>query len=178
VKLEASWEVVFHAQDVPVGWGKIPVDPNRCRYDRDESTAAKGGSSGRITCVPDPAARGFAGYVQRIDAAKLRNRRLTLSAMVRTEGVERSGFLWIAAEDALGRSTSLTVPDDASVSGSSDWHAIEVSGIVPASAVRVVIGFSLTTSGRVWVDDVRLVAAAEPGVPQRPVTLENRGFEE
>ena len=178
VKVEASWEAVFRVQDPPVGWGKMPVDPQRCRYERDESTAAKGGSSARITCAPNPAARGFAGYVQRIDAAKLRNRRLTLSAMVRSEGIERSAFLWIAAEDSLGRSISLTAPDEGSVSGSTEWHPLEVTGVVPAVAVRVVVGISLTTSGRVWVDDVRLVAAAEPGLPQRPITLENRGFEE
>jgi rhodanese-related sulfurtransferase len=178
VTVDASWEAVFHVQDPPVGWGKIPVDAARCRYERDEGTAAKGGSSARITCVPNPEARGFAGYIQRIDAAKLRNRRLTLSAMLKSEGVERSAFLWIAAEDSLGRSISLTAPDDGAVSGSTDWRSAEVSGVVPPVAVRVVIGFSLTTSGRVWIDDVRLVAEAEAGLPQRPITLENRGFEQ
>ena len=178
IRVEASWEAVFHVQDPPVGWGKIPVDAARCRYERDETTAAKGATSARITCVPSPDARGFAGYVQRVDAAKLRNRRVTLSAMVRSEGVERSAFLWIAAEDSLGRSISLTAPDDGSVSGSTDWRPAQVSAVVPPVAVRVVVGFSLTTSGRVWIDDVRLVAAAEPGLPQRPITLENRGFEE
>ena len=178
VKIDASWEAVFHVQDPPVGWGKIPVDAARCRYDRDETTATKGGSSARITCVPNPAAKGFAGYVQRIDAGKLRNRTLRLSAMVRSEGVERSAFLWIAAEDSLGRSISLTAPDDGSVSGSSDWHPAEVSAVVPPVAARVIVGFSLTTSGRVWIDDVRLVADAEPGSPARPITLENRGFEQ
>ncbi|HET9952504.1 MAG TPA: rhodanese-like domain-containing protein [Candidatus Eisenbacteria bacterium] len=178
VKVDASWEAVFRVQDSPIGWGKIPVDPQRCRYERDETSAAKGGSSATITCVPDPAARGFAGYVQRIDAAKLRNRRLTLSAIVRSVGIERAAFLWIAAEDSLGRSISLTAPEEASVTGSTDWRPIEVTGVVPPVAVRVVVGISLTTSGRVWVDDVRLVAAAEPGLPQRPITLENRGFEE
>ena len=45
------------------------------------------------------------------------------------------------------------------------------------SAGVLLVGLSLVTSGRVWMDDIRLVADA-PGRPGVRVVLQNHGFEE
>jgi rhodanese-related sulfurtransferase len=180
VVVDAPWEVVFRVDDPPGGWGKTPVDSARCRYARDDSVAFQGSASGRITCLPGPAppGRGFAGFTQRVPAGALPGRRVTLSAELKSEGVERPAFLWIAAEDADGRMIPLAPPDAAAAAGTTDWRFVQVSGVVPPVARRLLVGLSLPAAGRVWLDDVRLVAEEESGMPRIRMVIENHGFEE
>jgi len=177
VQVEAGRDEVFRVHEPPSGWGKTPVDTLRCRYTQDAKAAYRGTSSACITCVPAADARGFAGLSQRLDARGMRGVPLTLSAMVKSEKLERQAFLWIAAEDAQGRTMPITPPDGAPITGTTDWHAVQATGVVPADAVNVLVGISLVTSGRVWLDDVRLVADA-PGRPGVRVVLQNHGFED
>jgi len=177
VQVDAGWEQVFRVDEPPSGWGKTPVDTLRCRYARDEKTAYRGSASACISCTPASDARGFAGLSQRIDARGMRGIPLTLSVMVKSEKLEQRAFLWIAAEDAQGRTMPISPPDAALVTGTTDWHAVQANGVVPAEAVNVLVGLSLVTSGRVWIDDIRLVADA-PGRPGVRVVLQNHGFEE
>jgi hypothetical protein len=175
---EATWEETFHLTSSPVGWGKVPADTARCQYALDSKVAAVGKASGRIACRPDPAARGFAGYMQKLDAANLRGRELTLSARIRAEDIERGAFLWIGAEDATGRFLGMTRPDpDHMLTGTADWQLVLVQGTVPPEAAKVLIGISLVTSGRVWVDDVQLVAPAAGSLPRVRVPVQNASFE-
>ena len=175
---EATWEEIFHVAAPPAGWGKTPADTSRCQYALDAHRAATGKTSARIACKPDPAARGFAGYMQKIDARNLRGRELTLSARVRTEEVVQGAFLWIGAEDANGRLIGMTRPDPSQlIVGTGEWRPVEVQGVVPAAAAKVLIGISLTTSGRVWIDDVQLVAPAAGTLPRVRVTVQNSDFE-
>jgi rhodanese-related sulfurtransferase len=179
IQMDASWEQAFHAADPPAaGWGKTPIDTLRCRYDVDSTTAARGRWSGRITCVPDTAAWGFAGFTQRLDADRLRGRRVTLSAMVRSQDVARAAFLWIGAEDADGRIIYRTPPDADPFVGTHDWRLSVISGDIPPNAAKVLIGISLLTSGRVWLDDVHLVAPETLGLPRFRALVENGSFEE
>jgi len=179
IQVDESWEDVFHVDDPPSGWGKTPVDTSRCRYALVDTTAGTGRASACITCVPVAGeTRGFAGFTQRIDAVALRGRRVTLSAKVRSENVEKLAFLWMAAEDGSGRMMALTPPDADPVRGTMPWHEVQITGVVPPVAVRLSIALSLTSAGRVWLDDVRMVAEEEPGLPRIRVVIGNHGFEE
>lgn len=177
-QVDATWEEIFKLDEPPVGWGKTPVDPKRCRYEVDHSIAERGAASARITCVRDTTARGFAGYTQKLDPAALRGRKVTLSAMVRTQDAEPGAFLWIGAEDAQGRVMGMTPPEANRCAGTQDWRLVEVSGVVPPTAVKLLIGVSLMASGTVWLDDVRLAAAEDRGMPRVRVVVRNQGFEE
>ena len=111
IQVDETWEEVFHVDRPPSGWGKVPVDTLRCRYARDDSAAGEGHASARVTCRPDTSARGFAGYVQKLDPQGLRGRMVTLSAMVRTADITQAAFLWIGAENAQGRFMRVSRPD-------------------------------------------------------------------
>ncbi len=176
-QVDATWEETFRVDESPVRWGKTPVDTTRCRYVRDGTVSFRGGSSGRISCVPVAESRGFAGFSQRVDASRLRGRTVSLSAMVRSDKIERAAFLLLAAEDAQGRVMPLTSPEADPVTGTGDWRQVKVTSKVPPDAARLIVGISLMTAGRLWIDDVRLVAE-EPGLPSVRVVIENHGFEE
>jgi len=177
-QVDETWEEVFMVDAPPAGWGKVPVDTMRCRYARDDSVAARGTASARVACAPDTSARGFAGYVQRLDPKGLLGRSVTLSAMVRTQDTAQGAFLWIGAENAQGRFMRVTRPDEDLIVGTQDWRISQVGGVVPSDAARVLIGISLMTSGRVWLDDVRLVTTEEGGLPRVRAVVENPSFEE
>jgi rhodanese-related sulfurtransferase len=178
IQVDETWEEVFKVDQPPTGWGKVPVDTLRCRYALDDSVAGRGRASARIACVADTSARGFAGYVQRIDPRGLLGRSVTLSAMVRTVAVEHGAFLWIGAEDAQGRFMRVTKPDADLLVGTQEWRVSQVTGVLPPDAARVLIGVSLPTSGRLWLDDVRVVAPEGGGLPYLRAVVENPSFEE
>jgi rhodanese-related sulfurtransferase len=177
-QVDETWEEVFRLDDPPTGWGKVPVDSTRCRYTLDESNAGKGRASACVTCRPDTTARGFSGYVQRIDPTGLLGRTVTLSALVRSADNTRGAFLWIGAEDAQGRFMRITRPEEDPIVGTQDWRASQVTGVVPPDAARVLIGISLTAGGRLWLDDVRLVALETGALLRMRAVVSNPGFEE
>lgn len=179
VQVDETWDELFKVDRDPAGWGKTPVDSARCRYTVDHATAAQGAASGCLSCVRDTTARGFAGYVQKVDARALRGRSVTLTAMVRAADVAPPGaFLWIGSEDAQGRMLSMTRPDADPFSGTSDWQLRQVSAVVPPDAAKVLIGVSVIRWGRIWVDDVRLVAPENRDQPRVRAVVVNHSFEE
>lgn len=175
---DAPWEQVFHVADSPAGWGKTPIDSVRCRYAVDDSVGFHSRASGCIRCAADPNAHGFAGLQQKVDATALRGRKVTFTAMVRARDVHEMAFLWIAAEDQDGRIMALTPPDADPIAGTADWRQSAVSAVVPPDAVRLMVGVSLATAGRLWIDDARLVAEEDPGLPRLRIVLQNHGFED
>jgi rhodanese-related sulfurtransferase len=178
VEMAHTWEEVFQVEESPAGWGKTPIDSMRCRYGRDAAMAAHGAASGRISCVPDSVAHGFAGFSQRIDPRLCRGRMVVLSAAVRTEQIGRGAFLFIGAQDAEGKFIAMSQSPPDSLAGTRGWREIEVQGVVPIQADKVLIGLSLVGAGRVWLDDVRLVAPEANGLPRVRMVVANPGFED
>jgi rhodanese-related sulfurtransferase len=177
VATEASWEEAFHVQAPPRGWGKTPIDSSRCRYSRDDGIASDGKSSGRILCKPDSVSRGFAGFTQKYDAEKLRGRVVVMEAMVRSANVLRLAFLIIGAEDADAHVLALTRGDKDPIRGTQTWRPAQVRVRVPESAAKLVLGVSLVGAGEIWLDEVRVYAPAENGLPAVTVPVANPGFE-
>jgi rhodanese-related sulfurtransferase len=177
VVVDATWEQTFRVSTSPVGWGKTPIDSTRCRYFRDTKVAEDAKASGCIACRPDSAARGFAGFIQKIDAKGLTGRRIEMSAMVRSENVGRLAFLLIGAEDAQGHTIGLARGDNDPITGTSDWRTALVGFHVPDDAADVIFGVSLVGAGTVWIDDVKLVAPPLEGAAAVNVTVVNPSFE-
>ena len=178
IQVDETWEEVFHVDAPPAGWGKVPVDTLRCQYSRDDGVAEQGHASARIACKPDTSARGFAGYVQKLDPQGLRGRLVTLTAMVRTADISQAAFLWIGAENAQGRFMRVSRPEQDPLVGTQEWRMSQVSGVIPPDVAKVLIGVSLPASGRLWLDDVHVVAPAANGLPRIRADVENPGFEE
>jgi len=178
VEVPSTWEELFHVAEPPIGWGKTPVDSARCKYARDVHVASQGTTSARVVCRPDSAARGFAGFSQRIDALPLVGRTVRFSAMVRSENVTHASYLWVAVEDPEGHIVARVRSDDDPIRGTQNWRRVAVSGLIPPGIAKVVVGVSLEASGRIWMDDVRLVATAEGGRPESAIPLVNPSFEQ
>jgi rhodanese-related sulfurtransferase len=178
IAVDATWEQSFRVEMPPVGWGKTPVDSSRCSYGRDDLNAFSGQASGRIGCFPDTAARGLAGFVQRLDAGPCLGRSVTLTAAVRGDHVLGVAYLWVGAEDAKGKLIAMHRAEQFPIRGSQEWHFAQVGEDVPPDAARVLIGLSLAGAGQVWLDEVKLKVEAAGDLPARPLIVKNPGFEE
>jgi hypothetical protein len=98
--------------------------------------------------------------------------------MVRTERVGRGAFLFVAAQDAGGKMIAMAQSPPDSLAGTRDWSEVDVTGMVPPQAQHVLIGLSLIGAGNVWLDEVRLVAPEQGGLPRVRLVVQNPGFEE
>ena len=179
VRNEATWEGVFRVVDRPTGWGKTPTERGRCRYARDSTVAAAGRSSGCVTCLPpDSGATSLPGFSQRADAVTLVGRVVTLTAKLRTEGVDGAALLWLGTEDEQGKLMSFARSDSIAVIGTRPWTSVSLQIAVPGGAKLLDFGLQLIGAGRAWMDDVTLVA--EPGArkPGAKIAVTNPGFED
>jgi hypothetical protein len=129
-----------HWQDFGCG-----VDPN--------------GPDGSTACgylrsqVPEPA--GFADLRQGILADDYRGRSVQLSADVRTAGVGASAGLYLRVIDPA-RSRPPEHRDQTTVRGTSDWIRRDVETDVPADAVYLLFGITLTGPGQIWAANIEL----------------------
>jgi rhodanese-related sulfurtransferase len=178
IAVDASWEETFRIDEPPSGWGKTPIDSLHCHYGRDTTRAYRGVASGRVQWDADSTARGLAGLVQRVDAAELAGRIVTMTAMVRTRDVAHAAFLWVGAEDANGRMIAMSRGDREPLRGTGDWRAAAVTGGIPSNAAKLLYGVSLAGAGTVWLDEVRVTSDAAGGLPYVRRVVENAGFEE
>ena len=114
------------------------------------------------------AMRGMGTVQQQVPADAYRGQRLRLSALVRSDDVDRWSGLWMRIEGMAGslrRVVALDNMRDRPVVGTTEWtrHAVVLD--VPEDAVRIVFGFLLAGGGQVWAADMRLEAASPEDTP-------------
>ncbi|MET0028751.1 MAG: hypothetical protein ABW101_14075 [Candidatus Thiodiazotropha sp.] len=78
-----------------------------------------------------------------------------LSAMVKSETLGPNGFDLNLVFRKANRKFISSVGSEA-VTGSNDWHRIEVIGVVPAGTAHLQVTAVLNDAGTAWLDDVRL----------------------
>ena len=112
------------------------------------------------------ASTGFGTIMQQLKAKAYRGQRLRLSALVRSEDVERWAGRWMRIDGTSGRS-SLTFDNmhDRSITGTTDWtrHAV-VLDVAASESEKIAFGILLSGPGKLWITDVKIEAVG-PDVP-------------
>jgi hypothetical protein len=92
---------------------------------------------------------------QYIDLPASAKKKITLSAMVKTEALGDKGFQ-LALH--FRKSSSKFISDEKSklISGNTDWQKIEFSAVIPEKTAIVQIAATLLDDGSAWIDDVKL----------------------
>jgi hypothetical protein len=96
-----------------------------------------------------------ATLLNRMDAAPFRARRLRLQARIQVAEVVGAASLWLRVDGA----EQLTLARGRSrqgLSGTRDFEQVEVTVDVPPEAETIVFGASLSGTGELWLDAVRL----------------------
>lgn len=114
---------------------------------------------------------------QGVDALDLRDRRIKLSARVKAQvdGPGNQGQLWLRVDRENRRMGFFDNMNDRPIL-SGDWKEYEISGKVDEDALMVVFGAIMNGTGKLWLDDFRLLVLDDDGQWQ-PVEIKNPGFE-
>jgi hypothetical protein len=94
--------------------------------------------------------------MQRVDASKLRGRKVRLRASVRTEPGSIAQ-LWLRIDRPAGRSGFFDDMQDRPIE-SATFNSFELAGEVAADAEAIVFGMMLTSPGKAWLSDVHFEA--------------------
>jgi hypothetical protein len=145
---------------VPPGWTKkhifaeIPVEVTI-----DIQTRHGGHASARVSFDAGQKTQG-AGLRQDIQADDYRGKRVRWSAWIKTEGIEGSAFMTIAAIGGKIRTEARTF-----AAATQDWKRYDTVIDVPQDAIHIALAYFLDGKrGRTWVDDMsfEVVDAAVP----------------
>ena len=149
--LTAAFSAVAPAQIA--GWIKAGSNPNDYDMGTDNNVAFTGKSSGFIR-GNKPKPEGFGTYMQMFDAAEYRGKRLKLSMMVKTEGVEDWAGVWMRVDSDKKPGIAFDNMSNRPIKGTQAWTPQSVVLDIDPSAARIAFGILLAGKGAAWIDDV------------------------
>jgi C-terminal processing protease CtpA/Prc len=127
----------------------------------------------RTNTGPEGNGAGFGAMTGKLDPSPLRGKRITLKASVKAERGSQ-GQLWLRVDRPGGKMGFFDNMDDRPIV-STEWKPYEITGIVDSDAVNIGFGCILLGSGKVWVDDVRLLSGED--YQRENINLANFDFE-
>jgi hypothetical protein len=130
---------------------------NPADYDmgNDTTTAFTGSSSGFIRSNK-AAPQGFGTYMQTIDAADYRGKRVRLSAYVKADRVTDWAGVWMRVDAGSGAPIAFDNMQDRPIKGSHDWTQHSIVLDVGNNATAIAFGILMSGPGAVWIDDLAL----------------------
>lgn len=145
---------------VPPWWGPLGRSP---LYTVGTETHAHGGRLALAIGSTDSNATTFGGIGQILKADDYRGKRVQLSAWVRQIDVVGTDVgLWMRV-DGPGTIEGFDNFSTRSLSGTSDWHQVDVVLDVPDDAQGIVFGAIMSGSGELLVDDMTLEVVPADG---------------
>ena len=137
------------------GWHKAGSHPADYDMGNDTTTAFTGSSSGFIRSNK-AAPQGFGTYMQTIDAADYRGKRVRLSAYVKADRVTDWAGVWMRVDAGSGAPIAFDNMQDRPIKGSHDWTQYSIVLDVGNTATAIAFGILMSGPGAVWIDDLAL----------------------
>jgi hypothetical protein len=158
------------APEPPKGWIQAGQDPADYEMAVDPTGGRNGGACAYIK-AKTPEAKTFGTLMQQFDASEYKDKRLRLSAWVKSAGVRKWAGLWMRIDgppDGRGFPAALGFDNmqNRPIKGTTDWTRYEVVLDVTKQAVAVNFGILLSGAGQAWLDGVAFDVVG----PEVPVT--------
>lgn len=157
-------------------WKTNDPDSKEFTIALDRSTHTEGESSASMAPIRDTAKVGQ--LFQVIDAAPFKDRRVEVSADMRSKLARRRAGLWIRAYDSQGRTIAadqaLLIGPEYTVSGDVEWTTVDVALDIPNEAETVSYGMTMGGTGETWIDQVRIAVSGRMGDGQAGLTDDAR----
>jgi len=152
------WLLLVAQTAVPVGWHRIG---GRTGYEiRVDPSGGRGGSACVLLHGSDPPKETFTGVSQSVDATPWRGQRLSVSAWIRSEGMDDWGGLYVRVDDVSGKRLAFGNNRKLPVRGTTGWRRYQVVLDVPKNAKTLSFGVHLNGNGSLWADDFSLEQVA------------------
>lgn len=142
--------------EAPKPWFKNGAPPAAAECDGgvDAELQARGTANVSLKCQAELG--GFIGVMQRLDGEQYRNRRVRFSALVKAEGVEGWGGLWMRVDDVGKPNAAFDNMQQRPVKGTTEWMPYSVVLDASANAEGVFFGTLMIGKGQLWIRDWRL----------------------
>jgi hypothetical protein len=161
--------------EAPKPWFKNGARPAAAECGGGVDTALEASGTANLTLKCEATVDGFVGVMQRLDGVAYLNQRVRFSALVKTEGVEGWGGLWMRIDDVDKKTAAFDNMQDRPLEGTSDWTSYSVVLDASSNAEGVFFGTLMTGKGQLWISDWRLeivgpdVPTTALKVPSQPV---------
>jgi len=147
--------------NVPEDWFKAGSKPDSYAMEIDKSTYKSGNSSATIQSL-DEKIDGFGTLMQTCAANDYLGKKIKMSGFVKSEDVIDWAGLWMRV-DGKGGGPSLSFDNmqDRPIKGTTDWKAYEIILDVPENASTLNFGALLSSTGKLWFDDLKIEIVAD-----------------
>jgi hypothetical protein len=149
----------------PQPWRKGGSQPASYVVGVDPAQARGRSASAYIKSVQSPVTGfGYGGLSQSFAAGGYLGRRVRFRAMIKTDNVEQGAWLWLGFNRREGAQIAMDNMSDRRIKGTGDWTPVAIVMDVPAEAAAIAIGFYLSGTGQMWVNDLQFEIVG-PDVP-------------
>ncbi len=140
----------------PKDWFCAGSHPKQYAMGLAPNSEQEGGTS-VLLCSRGPRVEGFGTLMQTCRVGEFLGKRVRLSAMTRSEGIEEWAGLWFRVDgQRSGESLAFDNMQDRALTGTNDWFRHSIVLDVAMEAKRLAYGALLSGLGRLWVSDVRI----------------------
>jgi hypothetical protein len=136
------------------GWLLAGSNPGDYEYGIGAEETYQGKPSGYLRSKAAEA-EGFGTLMQTFKAEEYRNKRLRLSAMVKTEGIENWAGLWMRVDGPLHQVLSFDNMQSRPIQGTKDWQPYEIVLDVPQESLDIAFGILLEGPGQALINEIQ-----------------------
>jgi hypothetical protein len=157
----------------PPGWTFNSTHPDDYEHGLDRTYSARGAAA--YIKSRGTRAGGLALLVQLIEPGPYAGKRVRVTAMLRSNGVESGGLVF----EVVGQHSAFDNSQNLALHGSNDWGRHSVVFDVPEDPMFMAIGFALAGPGAVWADNfsVDVVDGDTPVTRTLPSAPVDPGFD-
>ncbi|QKS73145.1 helix-turn-helix transcriptional regulator [Paenalkalicoccus suaedae] len=136
------------------GWVLSGSHPYNYGIGVDRAVVHKGRASGYLKHTSTEEHGGFGTMMQEFQAKHYREKRIRLSAFIKSEGVGVSAGLWMRIDNTLGEVLQFDNMSDRPITGSNEWTYCSIVLDVPDNASIIAFGILLNGPGSLWIDSI------------------------
>lgn len=148
-------------ESVPEPWLKNGQSPARDECVAGVDPELEQGGTPNLTLKCDSTLEGFVGIMQSFSAENYLDKRLRFSALVKSEGIEGWGGLWMRVDDVGRSSSAFDNMQDRPIKGTTDWAPYSVVLDVSQDAEGIFFGTLMIGNGQLWITNVSVEAVGE-----------------
>lgn len=154
-KKEDAKKIAESADKLPNGWGKSGSDPANYEIFVDTNIRRSGKASASVKAKRTFEKKQFTTLAQSVRPDNFREKRVRLSAYIKSENVSEYALMWMRVDGTNLRVLDFDNMEDRPIKGTTDWKRYEIVLDVPAETLEIAFGVILSESGQVWIDDVK-----------------------
>src|SRR5699024_12060207 len=142
--------------DTPIeGWTFTGTDVDKYKMEKDYLDSNQSDYSIRISSNftdIDPS-HDFSNLMQTFQAKLFLEKRMRLSAFIKSEDVEGWSGLWMRIDDKAYEMVGFDNMSNRPIKGSTSWNHYSCVLDIPKESMNINIGVILAGSGKIWIDD-------------------------